>query len=177
MHAFNNGVAALAVDGKPNDVVKLYQVPNIRPRNKPLMRSVKMTGKITLSAAAGLLLAVAQANAATPPALYTAAQASAGAGVFTQSCAMCHGANLQGGAGPALLGQSFAPAAANHTVGAIFTLIATKMPLGSPGSLTHDQYTDVMAYILTQNGYPAGSTALDYTTTLASTTPLVSQVK
>jgi mono/diheme cytochrome c family protein len=139
---------------------------------KPTMR-FKLTG----FAAAGLLLSAAQAVAATPPALYTSAQAAAGAAVFAQSCAMCHGANLQGGAGPTLLGQSFASASNNRTIGSLFSIIAYKMPLGSVGSLTHDQYTAVMAYILTKNGYPAGSTALDYNTGLASTVPLVSQVK
>jgi hypothetical protein len=50
------------------------------------------------------------------------------------------------------------------------------MPAGAPGSLTHDQYTAIMAYILQKNGYPAGSTALDFTATQTSTVPLVSQV-
>jgi mono/diheme cytochrome c family protein len=128
-------------------------------------------------AIAGLLLAAAPAGAATPPAIYTAAQAAAGGTVFSQNCAMCHGANMQGEAGPALLGQSFAAAGSNYTVGAIFSEVAEQMPAGNPGSLTHDQYASVMAYILNKNGYPAGSTALDYNASLASTVPLVSQVK
>jgi mono/diheme cytochrome c family protein len=138
------------------------------------MISLKLTG---FAAATGFLLAAAQAGAATTPALYTSAQATAGAAVFTQSCAMCHGANLQGGAGPALTGASFDSASANKTIGSVFTLITTQMPLGSGGSLTHDQYTAVMAYILTKNDYPAGSTPLEYTTSLASTVPFVAQAK
>jgi mono/diheme cytochrome c family protein len=90
---------------------------------------------------------------------------------------MCHGAALEGAAGPALIGQALAPAASNYTVGAIFSEIAQQMPAGNPGSLTHDQYAAVMAYILDKNGYPAGATALDYNASLASTTPLVSQGK
>jgi mono/diheme cytochrome c family protein len=117
------------------------------------------------------------AKAATPPALYTSAQATAGAGVFAQNCAICHGAALQGEAGPTLLGQSFASASNNYTVGAIFGEIAEQMPAGAPGSLSHDQYTQVMAYILSKNGYPAGTTALDYNASLGSSVPLVSQVK
>ncbi len=137
---------------------------------------------------AGLFLAVTgfgvasltahQARAASaPPAIYTAAQASTGADVFTKNCAVCHGAALQGEAGPTLLGQSFASAANNYTVGAIFGEIAEQMPAGAPGSLTHDQYTAVMAYILAKNGYPAGPTKLDYNASLGSSVPLVSQVK
>jgi mono/diheme cytochrome c family protein len=115
--------------------------------------------------------------ASAPPAIYTAAQAIAGADVFSKNCAMCHGAALQGIAGPALVGQSFASAGSNDTVGGVFGMIALQMPAGNPGGLTHDQYTQVMAFILSKNGYPAGTTALDYNASLGSSVPLVSQVK
>ena len=131
--------------------------------------------KTTGLAVAGLLLAAAQAGAATPPALFTQAQQTAGASVYTQNCAECHGANLEGGVGPALSGPDFAPVSKADTVHKIFKIITTKMPLGQPGSLSHDQYAEVMAYILSKNGYPAGSTALDYNSTLTSTVPFVSQ--
>lgn len=126
---------------------------------------------------AGALVLLAAPACAATPAIYTAAQATAGAKVFSQNCAMCHGAAMQGEAGPTLLGQSFASAANNYTVGAIFGEIAEQMPAGAPGSLTHDQYTQVMAYILNKNGYPAGPTKLDYEASLGSSVPLVSQVK
>ena len=105
------------------------------------MKAIRTTGLAILAA-----FAAAAASAATPPAIYTAAQATAGAAIYAQNCAMCHGANLAGEA-------------------------------GNPGGLTHDQYSAVMAYILQQNGYPAGSAALDYNASLASSVPLVSQVK
>jgi mono/diheme cytochrome c family protein len=130
--------------------------------------------KTTGLAIAGLLLAAAQAVAA-PPALFTQAQQTAGAGVYTQNCAECHGDNLEGGVGPALSGAAFAPAAKKDTVHKIFKIITTKMPLGQPGSLSHDEYAEVMAYILSKNGFPAGSTALDYNATLTSAVPFVSQ--
>ncbi len=129
----------------------------------------------TAAALAGMLLASA-AFAAPPPAIYTAAQATAGATVYATNCAICHGADLKGGAGPALLGQAFANASGNTSLGAIFSMAAQQMPAGNPGSLTHDQYTQVMAYILNKNGYPAGGMPLDYTASLTSTVPLVSQV-
>jgi alcohol dehydrogenase (cytochrome c) len=40
-------------------------------------------------------------------------------------------------------------------------VIATLMPVDNPGSLSKTQYTQVLAYILAENGYPAGTTALD----------------
>jgi mono/diheme cytochrome c family protein len=131
-----------------------------------------------MAALAGLAaVSVAARAASAPPAIYTLAQATAGADVFSKNCAVCHGAALQGIAGPTLLGQSFASAGNNDTVGGIFGEIAEQMPAGAPGSLTHDQYTQVMAFILAKNGYPAGPTALDYNAALGSSVPLVSQVK
>jgi mono/diheme cytochrome c family protein len=38
---------------------------------------------------------------------YTNAQAARGAAVYTQYCAVCHGANLQGEAGTPLMGRTF----------------------------------------------------------------------
>lgn len=137
------------------------------------MKQVMITG----SAIAGLLLCASAAAAGTPPALFTAAQASAGATAFAQNCASCHGADLKGGAGPALIGQGFAAAGSGATVGSIFTTMAEQMPSSSPGSLSQTQYEDIMAYVLQQNGYPAGSAALVYKDSLTSTVPLVSQVK
>ncbi|MCB5944411.1 c-type cytochrome [Acidocella sp. KAb 2-4] len=138
------------------------------------MKLSKFTG-VMLGAALSAVAVAAQAG--TPPALYTTAQANAGAPVYTQNCAMCHGADLKGVAGPALIGPSFPAAGSAATIGSVFTVLAQQMPAGQPGSLSHDQYADLMAYILSKNGYPAGSTALDYTASLSSKTPLVSQVK
>lgn len=90
---------------------------------------------------------------------------------------MCHGADLKGGAGPALTGKGFASEGTHSSIGVVFTQEAQQMPAGQPGSLSQTQYEDVMAYILQQNGYPAGSTAFDYKAGLTSTTPLVSQTK
>jgi mono/diheme cytochrome c family protein len=128
------------------------------------------------AAIAGLLLPGA-AWAGGPPALYTAAQATAGAGVFVQDCAMCHGADLKGGAGPGLIGQGFAAPGADATVGSVFGMVAQQMPATAPGSLSQAQDEDVMAYILQRNGYPAGSVALAYKDSMGSAVPLVSLVK
>ena len=123
------------------------------------------------------LLQAGAAQAGTLPSLFTAQQASAGADVFSQNCAMCHGADLKGAAGPALIGQSFASPGNGATLGGIFSVIAQQMPASSPGSLTQTQYENAMAYILKLNGYPAGTKPLVYKDALASTLPLTSQVK
>ncbi|HTJ88593.1 MAG TPA: cytochrome c [Acidocella sp.] len=93
------------------------------------------------------------------PALYTTAQASAGAQIYAQNCASCHGANLQGVAAPALAGHDFQKTAVSdkYSVSIVRTIATQNMPLSNPGSLSDTQYADVMAYLLAANCYPAGT--------------------
>jgi len=104
----------------------------------------------------------AGAAGAKPTALYTAAQASAGAKTYAASCAQCHGANLEGDAGPALAGPGWKTISSHThiTVSELYDFIAQQMPLNAPASLPKDKYLAIMAFILKSNGYPAGSSAL-----------------
>ena len=103
---------------------------------------------------------------APPPALYTEEQATQGFVAYEQNCGMCHGPLLTGQKdgypGPALKGAAFADPSYNFHVSEIFNFIAKLMPPGTPGSLTRDEDVVIMAYILQQNGYPAGKHALTY---------------
>lgn len=108
-----------------------------------------------------------------PPALYTRAQAKAGRRVFAAHCAMCHGPNLEGRVGPALKGSTFATPEANFKVRDVFTIVSQNMPAYAPGSLSHQEYVQVMAFLLQQNGYPAGARSLTYRIAGASTVPLI----
>jgi mono/diheme cytochrome c family protein len=96
------------------------------------------------------------------PALYTADQATAGAAVYSQSGASCHGTQLEGVAAPALKGEIFGQMATAQgmTAQSLLDVVANTMPQSDPGSLKPEEYSAVTAYILQQNGYPAGSTAL-----------------
>lgn len=97
---------------------------------------------------------------------YTHEQANAGQQVYTAHCATCHGAKLQGGAGPVLAGAGFASNLSYSKMSArqLFDFIKSQMPADDPGSLSQQQYFDVLAYILSKNGYPAGQTALSQST-------------
>jgi mono/diheme cytochrome c family protein len=95
--------------------------------------------------------------------VYTAAQAQAGAKLFTENCAMCHAADLSGGAGPPLAGKAFVSKWSGQTADDLHDVVATQMPLTAPGSLKPPEYLALVAYILSKNGYPAGATALDKT--------------
>lgn len=99
------------------------------------------------------------------PALYTKAQAKAGESVFAANCAVCHGTNLQGVSAPAVAGKAFLDTAhsSHWTVRIMRSLIFNNMPFSNPGSLAPKQYTDVLAYLLASNCYPAGTTMLPET--------------
>jgi alcohol dehydrogenase (cytochrome c) len=107
------------------------------------------------------LLAVSSAGAQTKSGGgYTSAQASRGATVYTQSCVNCHGANLQGESAPALTGQIFRQAYGSGTAAQLYDFISRQMPQDKPASLSQQQYLDVTAYILSRNGFAAGSAPL-----------------
>jgi polar amino acid transport system substrate-binding protein len=109
--------------------------------------------------AAGPHLAVAQS---AKPALYTADQAATGAAIYAQSCAACHGTQLEGVAAPALKGSAFGEMATAQglTAQSLLDVVANTMPQSDPGSLKPEDYNAVTAYILQQNDYPAGTAAL-----------------
>jgi PQQ-dependent dehydrogenase (methanol/ethanol family) len=105
---------------------------------------------------AGLMI-VSQAEAAGS---YTSAQAADGASVYVQSCASCHGPNLQGESGPPLTGPTLKAAYGAGTAAQLYDFISRQMPQSAPGSLSQRQYLDVTAYLLRRNGLPAGNAPL-----------------
>jgi alcohol dehydrogenase (cytochrome c) len=90
--------------------------------------------------------------------LYTTAQAERGSSVYRAECTTCHGADLQGGAGSALIGENFLKtwARPDRTVDDLFYILRTTMPPGRSRSLSDAQHADALAYILNRNGFPAG---------------------
>ncbi len=111
--------------------------------------------------------------ASPPPALYTRSQALQGASAFEWKCASCHGHHLQGGVGPALEGPIFASAKSDFTIQQVYEFLSVEMPAYAPGSLTRTQYLDITAFLLRQNGYPAGVRALTDRIASHCTVPLL----
>ena len=100
---------------------------------------------------AGVLVAgtLALLGLTAAPVLGTdASQVQSGADVYTAHCAVCHGANLEGGAGPTLS----EPGLHNRYASALdlYQNVKITMPLGGdgPGSLTDDEYLAVVAFLL-----------------------------
>lgn len=125
--------------------------------------------------AAAIAVAVALAlitNAqAQSEALYTDAQAQMGVDPYEDKCAMCHGANMEGQSGPTLLGSTFT----THypTVGDLMQFIVKNMPKDNPGTLSHDDYVNILAFILLKNGWPSGAHALTFDDASASKAALL----
>lgn len=94
------------------------------------------------------------------PALYTKAQATQGKQIFLTKCVACHGTNLQGTAAPSVAGNDFLTTAKNDgwTVAVIRYLVFHVMPLNAPATLSPHDASNVMAFLLASNCYPAGKT-------------------
>ena len=50
------------------------------------------------------------------------------------------------------------------TVGDLFDRIRTSMPANRPGKLTREQNSDVLAFLLSANQFPAGKSELEHQT-------------
>lgn len=109
------------------------------------------------------------------PALFTAGDAARGRMLFEQHCAACHGADLRGKIGPAVIGPALGSEADHTTVSIMFNVIAAEMPADAPASLARQDYAAVMAYILERNGYPAGAHPLSLSVAETSDVPLISR--
>ena len=120
------------------------------------------SGIVAASGVCVLLFATGAGAQDVKPGLYTAEQAQAGAVVYAQACASCHGEALEAGAAPTLKGAAFAERALAQgmTPQSLYDVVAFTMPQVDPGGMKPEEYSAVVAYILQQNGYPAGTTPL-----------------
>ena len=118
--------------------------------------------------AAGLVLggSVVALKAQTPAGnvwsgVFTADQAAQGKTLFESKCAICHGAQLNGAEmAPPLAGGGFIGNWAGSSLGDLFVRIHTTMPQNDPGSLSNAEVAQALAYILSFNQFPAGTTPL-----------------
>lgn len=110
---------------------------------------------------AGAAVGAQETTSSALDGVYTVEQATQGEQDFGQHCAVCHGASLGGvGEAPALVGAQFISDFDGLTLGDLFERIRTTMPLNNPGGLSRDQYSDILAFVLKSNGFPAGAREL-----------------
>lgn len=92
---------------------------------------------------------------------YTGPQAERGTAIFNTSCSTCHGQELTGGPGtPPLIGPEFLFNWKQKTAAELYDYIKTKMPPGSAGTLSDQQYADTVAVILKANGQSSNAAEL-----------------
>jgi len=119
---------------------------------------------ILAAVAAAIVLSAApvpgnSAKAASSDAIpFTSAQATLGAKVYLQSCASCHGTNLHGISGPALVGKT--SGIAQQSLVEVYEYVSQQMPQTAPGSLSKAQYASILAFIAQKNGHRPGSLPL-----------------
>lgn len=104
-----------------------------------------------------------QARQVTAGGSYSAAQATRGKTLYNDQCLACHGEMLEGVVGPPLSGADFLTDFGGHSVADLIQKIQSTMPQQAPGTLSRAQSTDLTAYILQFNKYPAGPDLTDAT--------------
>ena len=87
---------------------------------------------------------------------FSSSQIAQGRWEYAQKCSVCHGAQLQGTGAPALKGKIFAEQWNGKKLGDIYQYVHKNMPLGLADALPTQEYADIVAYVLAQNGAPAG---------------------
>jgi mono/diheme cytochrome c family protein len=87
--------------------------------------------------------------------VYTADQATQGKALFEQLCLRCH-------APVDFANERFQAKWTTRSLHDLYSVISRTMPLDQPGSLRPPQYAEVLAYVLSVNGYPAGRTELGW---------------
>jgi cytochrome c len=99
-------------------------------------------------------------GASTATGAYTEAQAEEGRAIYEAQCAICHGAMLEGTYEiPALKGR-FVAHWAGRPVATLADYISVAMPQMAPGTLSPEDSAALTAYLLKENGMPAGTRAL-----------------
>ncbi|MEO7688560.1 MAG: cytochrome c [Sphingomonas sp.] len=92
---------------------------------------------------------------------YTTEQAERGKAAYATNCAACHGPALTGGdSAPPLSGGVFLNNWNGTTTGELFSRIHDTMPASDPGSLSGKTVSDIEAFMLQANGFPAGTAPL-----------------
>ena len=115
---------------------------------------VRLVGVCAVAAQLGACAASTggSAPAAAPTGFFTAAQASRGERRFNQLCADCHRT--------VEITRGWFSGYIHHTAGDLMAVMSMTMPESSPGSLSPDQYADILAFLLRMNNYPEGEAEL-----------------
>ena len=114
---------------------------------------------VAMAAVTGGLALVAAQQA--PASTYTAAQAAAGRTAYQAQCASCHLPDLKGSGDAApLAGSEFIGSWGRRSPRELLAFMQLTMPPTKPGGLSAEEYVNVAAFVLQQNGAVAGNQTL-----------------
>jgi mono/diheme cytochrome c family protein len=138
----------------------------MRPERNPMAGRPRTVLSVTVALLAIAAAACAHAPASPGERSYTAAQADAGATAFQAVCVTCHMSDLSGSeAAPPLAGPTFATRWEGRPFTELTVYMRDHMPRTLPRVLNDRTYLAVVAYVLRQNGMPAGDAALTFEAT------------
>jgi mono/diheme cytochrome c family protein len=126
----------------------------MRPISDAPRRRAHRVLPFALLLAAAAAAPVAAQERTTMDGVYTNEQADLGAKTYEAVCSKCHAT------GAALTGPGFLNKWSDQSLYRLWEYMSSRMPYGAPGTLEPDQYLGMLAWILRQNGYPAGDTPL-----------------
>lgn len=99
--------------------------------------------------------------------VFTEAQANRGQQVYEGACGFCHGRRLNGApddpdmrSTPPLARAKFLRDWEGRSLAILYEYTRATMPESNPGSLSNQEYIDVIAYMLSVSGMPAGGDEL-----------------
>jgi PQQ-dependent dehydrogenase (methanol/ethanol family) len=124
------------------------------------MTKLEILSIAVLTGAIAAALPASAAQTSSVDGWYAPDQATRGKGSYNANCAVCHGSSLQGGAGPALSGASFAAKWRDRPLRDLYTVAHDQMPLTAPGKLPPTTSFDILAYLLSFNGFQASTKAV-----------------
>ena len=137
-----------------------------------MVLSVRVTARLLLVAALGTTLGALGQTAerdtrSIRDGVFTAEQARRGRIAYTGPCDRCHGFKLDGASddpdmlpAPPVAGPKFLRKWNGRTLVALFEYVRTTMPSNNPGYLSDAEVADIVAYMLSSSGIPAGSEEL-----------------
>lgn len=115
-----------------------------------MKNSIKMV--LALTSLALSQIAMAADEKTVNDGVFTAEQAESGMAVYEKSCKTCHDLRFY---------RDILKSYSGQPVIWLWESIVGTMPADNPGSLELSEYTDLIAYFLSDNGFPAGENKLD----------------
>lgn len=126
-----------------------------------LVRRMRPFGYLCLAGVLAWSVPMAARSRSVWDGIYAPRQVERGKTVYVEICLRCHGETLLGGDDArALVGETFMARWSGKALWDLFDITRRTMPDDGPAVLTRAQTANLMAYLLSANGVPAGQTDL-----------------